>query len=45
MLRFCSSFILHRSSFLRTHRIELRKLEDIDDEVRGWLERAWERDG
>ncbi|HKO58166.1 MAG TPA: DUF5655 domain-containing protein, partial [Thermoanaerobaculia bacterium] len=28
-----------------THRIEIRTLEDIDEEVREWLERAWERDG
>jgi hypothetical protein len=28
-----------------THRIEIRSPEDIDDEVRGWLRKAWEMDG
>ncbi|HEY6140189.1 MAG TPA: DUF5655 domain-containing protein [Thermoanaerobaculia bacterium] len=27
-----------------THRIELKSVEDIDDEVRAWLEKAWELD-
>lgn len=28
-----------------THRIEITSVDDIDDEVRGWLRKAWEMDG
>ncbi|HEV7921041.1 MAG TPA: DUF5655 domain-containing protein [Thermoanaerobaculia bacterium] len=28
-----------------THRIELRSVQEIDDEVRAWLRKAWEMDG